>query len=299
MPRKDDLTRLFSAVAQGDLAKARAVAGDIANREERSGKPGAAAALRKALVVRNGARDPDFTTTPVARLAGPDVLTEITPASLKDVKLTTRARATLVELAKEFEHRALLRQHQVEPRNRLFFYGPPGCGKTLAARAIAGQLGLPIYVVRFDSLLGSYLGQTSLRLHEVFRFAAATECVLLLDEIDAIGRKRGHIGDIAEVDRIVITLMQQLDLIRPAGLLIAASNVPGDIDAALFRRFDVVLEFPAPNRKSLSAFALRVAKQKGLKLVNGLGNALTSASTYADVEKIVADELRRTLVREG
>ena len=299
MPRKDDLTRLFSAVAQGDLAKARTVAGEIANWEERSGKPGAAAALRKALVVRNGARDLDVSPSPVARSTGPEVLTEITAASLKDVRLTPAARSTLLEVIKEFKHRALLKQHHVEPRNRLFFYGPPGCGKTLTARAIAGELGLPIYVVRFDSLLGSYLGQTSFRLHEVFRFAASSECVLLIDEIDAVGRKRGHIGDIAEVDRVVISLMQQLDLVRPAGLLIAASNVPSDLDPALFRRFDLVVEFAAPTRKALGEFGRRIAKQRGLKLANGVEHALTTASTYADVERIVADELRRTLVREG
>lgn len=299
MPRKDDLTRLFNAVAHGDLARARALAIEIANREERAGKPGAAAALRRALVTQNGSCELDDVLPPIARMTGPEVLTEIPAASLKDVKLTGDTRSTLNEIVREFQHRSLLREHHLEPRNRIFFYGPPGCGKTLTARAIAGELHLPIYVIRFDSLLGSYLGQTSFRLHEVFRFAASNECILLIDEIDAVGRSRGKIGDIAELDRVVISLMQQLDLIRPAGLLIAASNIPGAVDPALLRRFDLVLEFPIPTKRSLSDFARRMAKKRGVKLMNGVERALESATTYADVEKIVADALRRTLVRAG
>jgi SpoVK/Ycf46/Vps4 family AAA+-type ATPase len=299
MPRNDDLTRLFNAVALGNMPRARALAIEIADREERTGKPGAAEALRKALVTRNGARDLDDIAAPLARATGPEVLTEIPTAHIKDVKLTPAARSTLSEIVREFEHRAILRQHHLEPRNRIFFFGPPGCGKTLTARAIAGELHVPLYVVRYDSLLGAYLGQTSFRLHEVFRFAAANECVLLIDEIDAVGRKRGHVGDIAEVDRVVISLMQQLDLVRPAGLMIAASNVPNDIDPALLRRFDLALEFPAPSRRSLLDFAQKMATRRGLKLINGVQHALRSAATYADAEQIVSDELRRMLVRAG
>lgn len=299
MPRTDDLARLFSAVANGDLPRARAVARDIADHEERAGKPGSAESLRKALVTRNGAHEEDLPSLPVARIAAPDVLTEVPTTALADVKLVAPVRAALVEVIREHRQRDLLRQHQLEPRNRLFFHGPPGCGKTVTARAVAGELGLPAFVVRFDALLGAFLGQTSMRVYEVFRFAASTECVVLIDEIDAVGRKRGHATDVAELDRVVISLMQLLDLVRPAGLIIAASNVPEDLDPALLRRFDLVADFPAPPRKALLDFARKTAKSREVPVANGVAHALGAASTYAEVEGIIIAEQRRIILRRG
>jgi SpoVK/Ycf46/Vps4 family AAA+-type ATPase len=297
MPRTDDLARLFNAVAQGDLPRARVVAEEIAAHEERAGKPGAASSLRKALVTRDGPRDLEASLLSEARLVAPDWLTPVPASSLDAVKLPRTLRAALVEVATEHRHRDLLRKHGLAPRNRLLFHGPPGCGKTITARAVAGELGLPVFVVRFDALLGAYLGQTSARVNEVFRFAAANECVVLIDEIDAVGRRRGHASDVAELDRVVISLMQLLDLVRPAGLIITASNVPTELDPALVRRFDFVAEFPAPGRKELSEFAKRTARTRGVEVVNGVTHALASATTYAEVEGIIVGEQRRLLLR--
>lgn len=299
MPRTDDLARLFSAVAHGDLPRARALAGEIANHEEEAGKAGAAASLRKALVTRSGPREELQPPLLAVRPVAPDLVTEVPAASLGEVKLSAAARTTLTEVIREHRQRDRLREHGLDPRSRLLFFGPPGCGKTVTARAVAGELGLRVFVVRFDALLGAYLGQTSARVHEVFRFAASNECVVLIDEIDAVGRRRGHASDVAELDRVVISLMQQLDLVRPAGLIIAASNVPDDLDAALTRRFDLALEFPAPERRALTDFAKRVAEGRGVSMVNGVKHAVGTASTFAEVERIIISEQRRILLREG
>jgi SpoVK/Ycf46/Vps4 family AAA+-type ATPase len=297
MPRTDDLARLFSAVAQGDLVKARSLADKIADREEAAGKPGAAASLRKALVTRTGPREETAVET-VHRVA-PDLLTQLSPARLRGVTLTKQLRSTLNAIVREHRHRDRLREHGLEPRSVLFFHGPPGCGKTITTRALAEELGVPAYVVRFDALLGAYLGQTSARVHEVFRFASQHECVLLVDEIDAVGRRRGGASDIAEVDRVVITVMQQLDLVRPAGLLVAASNMPEHLDPALVRRFDAVLEFPMPERRALKAFADSFGRARGVSVLNGIAQDLAGATTFADVERIIVSEQRRILLDEG
>lgn len=295
MPRNADLTRLFVAVAHGDLPQARSIATEIVEAEERAGKPGAASSLRKALVTHDGVRDPDSHFVSVLPVT-PDLLTPLPQASLVDVQLTTAHRRLLTEVIKEYKNRSILHAHGLEPRTRLLFFGPPGCGKTFAARALATELGLPALVVRFDALLGAFLGQTSLRLREAFQYAARQPCVLVLDELDAVGRTRGKITDIGELDRVVITLMQQLDLVRPIGLVIAASNLPTDLDPALRRRFDLAVEFPAPSLRALTEYVRRTARARGISISKGVSQRLVHSSSFAEVEQFLLDEHRRIVL---
>lgn len=302
MARISDLARLFHAVSSGDWHQARALAEAIAHAEEQAGHHGAAATLKGALsptgpkVEEPPAR---LEVAPGLFAAQPELLTLLTSAArLSDVELPKSSRHTLEELLKEHRHRPLLTAHGLQPRSRLFFHGPPGCGKTLTACALGHELGLQVYTLRFDTLVGSYLGQTSLRLREVFRFAELRPCVLLIDEIDAIGRRRGKPSDVGELDRIVVSLMQQLDLARPAGLIIAASNIPDELDLALLRRFDLTLRFPAPTAAQLRAFARRKAAQRGIKLVNGSLHELTAAKTFAEVEQLIEVAHRRLILSE-
>jgi len=167
----------------------------------------------------------------------------------------------------------------------------------MTAIALGNELRLPIRVVRFDVLVGAYLGQTAMRVHEVFRYAEAQPCILLIDEIDAVGRRRGKQSDVGELDRVVISLMQQLDLVRPAGLVVAASNIPEELDLALLRRFDMVVEFPAPSKAELMEFTKQEASKRGVKLVNGLRHELANAKTFADAQKILEVEQRRAILR--
>jgi len=270
---------------------------EIADGEERAGKPGAASSLRKALTTVNGAREQDAPMA-VSSIAVPDLLTALPPAQLSTVRLTKAHRSEIEEILLEFEHRITLEAHGLSPRSKLFFHGPPGCGKTLTARALASALGIPAYVVQFDALLGAYLGQTALRLREVFRFAATTNCVLLLDEIDAIGRVRGKATDIGELDRVVISLMQQLDLVQPAGIVIAASNVPGALDPALLRRFDLEVEFPWPTPGALREYVERAAKVRGFPVANGVSHRLAGARTFAEAERILVNKHHRIVLRK-
>jgi SpoVK/Ycf46/Vps4 family AAA+-type ATPase len=300
MARITELANLFHAVASADWQRARALADTIVKAEEKAGHHAAATTLRGALSSTGPKTEggPSNGASPILLPALPDLLTRLPPAKLELVQLPDAGRERVRALVLEQKHRARLQQHGLLPRSRLFFHGPPGCGKTLTARALGGELGLPVFVVRFDGLVGSYLGQTGLRLREVFRFAETNACVLLIDEIDAVGRRRGKPSDVGELDRVVISLMQQLDLVRPAGVLIAASNIPEELDPALLRRFDFVLEFPAPSRETLRAYAKRQADHRGIKLVNGVRHQLASAKTFAEAEEIVQVEHRRIILRD-
>ena len=158
--------------------------------------------------------------------------------------LRSSALQALRGVIKETRFGDLLRAKAISRRSKLVFIGPPGCGKTMTAQAMASELGLPLYVVRFDAVIGSYLGQTATHLRELFQFASTTPSVLLFDEVDALGKQRGSSLDVGELDRIVIAMMQELELFSSPGLLIATSNLPKSIDRALWRCFDLVLDFP-------------------------------------------------------
>ena len=301
MAKISDLTGLFTAVSVGDWVQARALAETIAVAEEQAGHHGAAATLRGALTATGPRPDQDHTpATHSLALTGisPELLTVVRGiALLRDVKLPTTARKALDEVLLENRHRKPLLAHGLQPRNRLFFHGPPGCGKTMTAIALGNELQLPVRIVRFDVLVGAYLGQTAMRVHEVFRYAETHPCILLIDEIDAVGRRRGKASDVGELDRVVISLMQQLDLVRPAGLIVAASNIPEELDLALLRRFDLVVEFPAPSKEELRDFTKQEAAKRGVKLLNGVRHELANAKTFADAQKILEVEQRRAILR--
>ncbi len=300
MARIRTLATLFQAVSAGDWPRARVLAEGMAEAEEKAGHHGAAARLRGALVETGPRRDDTGNGSPLASFAAiqPDLLAML-PASgpLADVTLPKETRALLDEVLREHRNKERLLAHGLRPRSRLFFHGPPGCGKTLTARALGTELGLPVFIVRFDALVGSYLGQTSLRIREVFRFAEATPSVVLIDEIDAVGRRRGKPTDVGELDRVVISLMQQLDLSHPAGLLVATSNIPDELDVALLRRFDLSVELPAPSAAKVLAFAKREASKRGIQLINGVRHELAAAKTFADAEQILQGEQRRALLK--
>src|SRR5262249_54496174 len=147
-------------------------------------------------------------------------------------------------------------------------------------------------IVRFDGVIGAYLGQTAIHLREMFRFAERTPCVLMFDEVDALGKRRGNPLDVGELDRIVIAFMQELEHSAPAGLVIATSNLPRELDSALWRRFDLILEFPAPNRSELTSFAALIAKKHRLAAANGVLRRASRANSYAEAQRLVEAEVR-------
>jgi AAA+ superfamily predicted ATPase len=156
---------------------------------------------------------------------------------------------------------------------------------------------LPHYIVRFDAVIGAYLGQTAIHLRELFRFASGAPCVLLFDEIDALGKQRGNPLDVGELDRIVIALMQELEFLQTNGVVIATSNLPEHLDRALWRRFDLVLTFPQPNKNELASYIRKLRKKFNLK-----GNVplikRSGVRSYADAEKFVEGEARRLALKE-
>lgn len=211
------------------------------------------------------------------------------PATLsREVTTLIRERLEIAKLA----------AHGISPSRSAILVGPPGVGKTLSARWIAHQLDKPLWVLDLTTVMSSLLGKTGSNLRAVFEHAKSNNAVLLLDEIDAIAKRRSDESDVGELKRLVTAILQEVDAWPDTGLLLAATNHPELIDPALWRRFDAILKFDAP---SIDAVELGIRRFLGADysefsaLVSPLTAALQGAS-LSDVERAVTAMRRQVLL---
>lgn len=179
--------------------------------------------------------------------------------SLKDVALSDKALDTIQQIVAEQKKANTLLEKGIIPTNRLLLCGPPGCGKTMTANALAGELGMQIAYVRLDGLVSSYLGQTGTNIRKIFEFVKGKRIILFLDEFDAIAKKRDDSHELGELKRVVTTLLQNLDDMPANVFLIAATNHHHLLDPAIWRRFDISILLELPNeiqRKKIISSAI-------------------------------------------
>lgn len=214
-----------------------------------------------------------------------------------DVILPQEKISQLEEVIREFQNWDILVSNGVVPINKLLFYGPPGCGKTLCASILAAEIGIPLMYVRFDALVSSYLGETASNIRKVFDLARNNSFVILFDEFDAIGRSRSDTTEHGEMKRVVNTFLQQIDNFKGHSIIIAATNFEQSLDYAIWRRFDDTIRFDLPsNDEKIKLFSLR------LKQFNGPAHAFetflgaTEAFSHADVENICKTIMRRCIL---
>jgi SpoVK/Ycf46/Vps4 family AAA+-type ATPase len=140
-----------------------------------------------------------------------------------------------------------LRHHGLAPVRKLLLVGPPGTGKTMTAAALAGELGLPLFSVRLDGLITRFLGETAAKLRLVFEAMVQTRGVYFFDEFDALGGDRNTGHDVGEIRRVLNSFLQFIEQDESTSLIIAATNHVGLLDRALFRRFDLAIEYAVPD----------------------------------------------------
>lgn len=269
--KADLIKRLFKAIYSEDIVSLKKIANTIIQDERELGHGKLADSLEH-ISASEKPRFSSFTDKPQnSNSAGVSAL----PTSKRDnsqlvsfvprellkhhMVLPTNVEERLESIEREYAAKERLGKYNLYPKKKILLHGSPGCGKTLSAERIAWNLGLPLLKVRFDSLLSSYFGESASNLRAVFDYCKKEPVVLLLDECDFIAKSRIATQDVGEVPRIVNMLLTLLDEYNAPGLVIATTNLKIQLDEALFRRFDDVIEIPMPGieeRKKLLKMTL-------------------------------------------
>jgi SpoVK/Ycf46/Vps4 family AAA+-type ATPase len=256
----DILKRVVRAISNGSQPDLERLATRIVDNERRTGHTKLAAELdailkqprQRSAGSRPAVPDLALAQLPVSKRHG-DSLAELFPAEVLEhhMVLPAATEASFARIEAEYAARDRLGAHGLRPRKTILLYGPPGCGKSLGAKRLAWNTGLPLMKVRFDALISSYFGESAANLRSIFTAAREKPCVLLLDECDSIARSRGNSKDIGEASRIVNSLLQLMEDYDAPGLLVATTNIESSLDVALFRRFDDVFEVPLPGLEEI------------------------------------------------
>ncbi len=216
---------------------------------------------------------------------------------LDDVVLSDTNKGSIKRILKEYNKEEILRSWGMRPVERVLFCGPPGCGKTISAEALAFELNRPLCVIRLDSVVSSYLGETSANLRKVFDFIESSPVVALFDEFDALGKERADAAEHGELKRVVNTFLQMLDGFSGPSLIIAATNHENILDSAIWRRFEEVLSLEYPTvaqTKSLLSIKLRGVRRdfEYTKQVTDL----FKKTSHADIERILKRSIKDMLL---
>lgn len=294
------LRRLFAAVSQTNSRDARKVCERIVQEERERGHGRLAEELSQYL-----AKAPPLMPFNSVRESGgtraAPFVQDIPRDELRHLMvLPERVESKFLRIEKEFAASNRLRNYGLHPRRRILLHGPPGCGKSMGAERLAWNTGLTLRRVRFETLLSSYFGETASNLHKVFTEAAERPIALFLDECDTIASSRTLRHDVGEVTRIVNTLLQLLEEYEGDGLVIAATNLTANLDRALFRRFDEVIEMPLPAAEEIARLLMMtlgaMEKEPGISWIDSAREL--DGHSYSDVVR-VAQNAAKHCILEG
>jgi len=291
------MKKLFASYGRDD--EFRGVAEQIIVEEEKKNNHVLARSLRK--VLENTSHQP-AQPKPLAPLfpfpdAADDFVERIElQRSKHEIVLSETNVRVFQGLIREFRRADAIRRRGLPVRSKLLFCGPPGSGKTLCTEVFAAELGLPLFNVKIDRLISSYLGETAGNVRKIFEFARKQPCVVFFDEFDALARSRDDASEHNELRRVVNSLLIFIDRIRPKGFLIAASNLDQSLDPAIWRRFDEIVWFSNPDHKMIKRFLRIKFRNVETSFDPGAHVGLLEGYSYAEIERICIQAIKATII---
>ena len=306
MARADLIVDLVKYAASGNKAMAKKVTEAIIAEEREKQHTILADRLQNELMKAPAVSPSNGTTSNGAGNGGnaPVVMGEVRAENFIQEREASRTLSSLIlpqevnyncnQLIQEQFRADLLRSYGVEPRNRVLLIGPPGNGKTSLAEAIAQALMVPFFVVKYDAIVGAYLGETAMRLKRLIDFVSTRKCVLFFDEFETIGKERGDLHETGEIKRVVSSLLLQMDQLPSYVTIIGATNHPELLDRAVWRRFQMRMTLPQPTRAGIIAFLDRFQREHKIGFETStetIARKLYGCS-YAEVEEFCMSVLR-------
>jgi SpoVK/Ycf46/Vps4 family AAA+-type ATPase len=303
MPSADQVKALISSLMEGDEGHFFAVAMQIAAHEARSGHGKLAEEIRSLIdKAKSRPRFPAKNAIPIARPRGEasEILNVSYPnLHLQDMVLAPATRKKLERLIREQKAIQLIRAKDLTPRRKILLAGKPGTGKTLTASVLAGELGLPLFVVRLDGLITKFMGETAAKLRIVFETMNQTRGVYLFDEFDSIGSARDLSNDVGEIRRVVNSFLQMVEQDQSDSLIIAATNQAGILDRALFRRFDDIIKYELPDQSQVIAtMKAKLGSFKTSKLDWTKLARQAKGLSFADITRACEEAIKDSLIHE-
>lgn len=298
MARADVLISLIKTALGGDMVSFRKVVEAVIAEERQKSHRVLAERLNNLL---NDAPAVQNRQTPIAQNGSKDLIFEVTPRKkLSELVLDENLVTSIKEFVEEHQRADILKSYGLTPRNKILFAGPPGNGKTSLAEAVAYELMYPMLVVRYDSLIGSYLGETASRLKKVFELARTQRCVLFFDEFETLGKERGDTRETGEIKRVVSSLLLQVDRLPSHTIIITASNHPELLDRAVWRRFQIKCELKNPNKQQIIKFLEMFEEKTSFSFKRSLVplSSKLKDGNYAEIEDFCTDILRQSILQK-
>lgn len=299
MANAAQIKSLLESHTNRDDARFYATAMQVAAAESRKGNQNLASDIRKLI---DRARGQAQTSEPIQISSPPgelqDLLIMTMPkVRLSDMVLTETLTTRLQRILSEQRQIEKIRSHGLDPRRKLLLSGPPGCGKTMTASVLAGELGLPLFTVRLDGLITKFLGETATKLRLIFETVTKHRAVYLFDEFDAIGSQRGMSHEVGEMRRIVNSFLMLIENNVGSSLIVAATNDATALDSALFRRFDALLELPTPNEALIiETLKVRLAAVRTPRLSYQKIAQAAAGMSYAEVCRVCDEAIKDMLL---
>jgi SpoVK/Ycf46/Vps4 family AAA+-type ATPase len=307
MATAEKIKSLIKSFGEEDESRFYATAMQIAASEAKKGHSSLALELKKLIEKAKLERSQNLTgknktiSMSIPKRELKELIEILCPSiTLKDMVLDTNVRTKLNTLLLEQKKWELLQKHDLRPKQKLLLTGLPGTGKTMTAQAIAGELNIPVYIIRLDGLMSKYMGESISKLRIIFDAMEDHRAVYLFDEFDSIGSQRNYSSEVGEMKRVLNSFLINIEKDNSNSIIIAATNIPKALDLALFRRFDSIINYPLPAKDEIIniikmtlqgfSFSKRISYVKLAKIAIGLN--------YSEIVKACKETIKELILSE-